>query len=172
MDNNLTLDIASLVLSGITSALIILLTFLALGFSAKPKLEINLKDGRKKLKLIKGENKTLRFHIENVGHWYAKPPATNVILFVNFPQPFEPVIIRYGSTLEKEDRNIFHGKDNSKYLKATGILLFHEEPGEDVEVDVVAPAKSGRYRIWIAAHSDEGGCGIHRFYIDIVEKSS
>lgn len=54
MDISLILDIASLVLLVITSALMALLAFLALGFSAKPKLELNLKDGRKKLKLIIG----------------------------------------------------------------------------------------------------------------------
>lgn len=78
MDISLILDIASLVLLVITSALMALLAFLALGFSAKPKLELNLKDGRKKLKLINGEKTAIRFHIENVGRWYAKPAATNI----------------------------------------------------------------------------------------------
>lgn len=105
-----------------------------------------------------------------MGRWYAKPAATNVTLYVNFQQPVEPVKIRYGSTLEKEDQNVLLGKDNSKYLKATGISLFHEEPGEDVEVDMVAPARIGRYRIWIAARSDEGSYGIHRFRIDVVDE--
>lgn len=72
--------------------------------------------------------------------------------------------------MEKEDQNVLLGKDNSKYLKATGISLFHEEPGEDVEVDMVAPARIGRYRIWIAARSDEGNYGIHRFRIDVVDE--
>lgn len=170
MDVGLILDFISLVLLVITSALIAYIAFLALGFAAKPKLKVTLKDGRKKVEFIKGEKKAIRFHIENVGRWYAKPAATNVTLYANFEQSVEPVKIRYGSTLEKEDQNVLLGRNNGKYLKATGIMLFHEEPGEDVEIDVVAPARSGRYRIWIAAHSDEGACGVHRFHIAVVNE--
>lgn len=171
MDVSLILDIVSLVFLVITSAFMVLLTFLILSFSAKPKLKVSLKEGRKKLEFVKGEKKAIRFHIENAGHWYAKPAATNVTLYVNFEQPLEPVKIRYGSTLEKEDQNVLLGKDNSKYLKATGIFLFHEEPGEDVEVQVVAPSKKrGQHRIWIAAYSDEGSCGVHTFCLEVVDE--
>lgn len=169
MEVGLTLEIASFALLVITSILMAVLAFLALSFSAKPKLKLSLRDGGKRIKLMKGERRVVRFYAENVGHWYARPAARNVILYVSFQQPIEPIGIRYGSNLEKVNRNASPGKANSKYLKATGVFLFHEEPGEEVEVDVIAPTRSGLYYMWISAHADEGGCGIHRFRVEVLD---
>jgi hypothetical protein len=58
------------------------------------------------------------------------------------------------------------GKGGSRYLRVTEINLFHEEPGEDIEVDVKMPDKKGNFHIWIAAHSDQGDCGVHNFKVN------
>ena len=176
MDINLILNIVSLIFLVASSIFLGLFTFLMLKFSAKPKLRVKVspKDGENRLIFYESEKSTLRFYIENVGHWYAKPAATNVVLWVNFEPAFKPTKIRYGSALGKEDQTVRSGKGtrkgNSKYLKATGIYLFHEERGEAVEVDVEMPIEKGLYRFWLAAHSDQGDCGVHKFQLKIRPK--
>ena len=115
-----------------------------------------------------GEKATLKFHLENVGHWYSKPAATNVTLWVNFKPKFEPTEIRYGSGAVplKENQDVGDGKGGSRYLKVSEINLFREEPGEDIEVDVKVPDKKGIYPAWIAVHSDQGDCGVHKFKVN------
>ncbi len=144
-----------------------------LKFTAKPKLKITFKDKGRRPKFYEGEEAVLRFYLANVGHWYsAKPAATNTMFWVNFDPAFEPNKIRYGSSLEKENRQVRRGKGNSKYLKASKIHLFYEkiELGEDIEILVKMPKKEGVYPIWIPAHSDQGDCGVNKFKVKIVKK--
>jgi hypothetical protein len=169
------IDIADLVLMVVSSGFLVLLTLLILQFTAKPKLRVTVssKDETKKGKLIfpKGKFITLRFELKNVGHWYwARPAASNVTLWVNFEPAFNPRMILFGSDLEKENWNVRHGKDDSKYMKADGIYLFHKESGEAVEVYVQVPEKKRKkgYRFWVTAHANEGGCGVHNFQLAVV----
>jgi len=102
MDFESVVDIVSLIFLVVSSSFLGLLTFLMLKSSAKPKLRVKVspKDGDEKGKLIfhQGQISTLRFYIENVGHWYAaKPAASNIILWINFESAFKPTKIRYGS---------------------------------------------------------------------------
>jgi hypothetical protein len=163
------LAIAEFIFTAITSISIIILTYLMLKFQAKPKVKIRFKNGRRRIKLPVGEKATLRFHAENVGHWYsAKPAATNVKLWVNFEPAFEPIEIRYGSVLERKSRELHLGVRDSKYLVASGIYLFHHEAGEDFEVDVKMPEKEGLYKLWIPIHSDQGDSGVQKLWIKVV----
>jgi hypothetical protein len=158
--------------SAITSLLVAFLTFLILKFQAKPKLRIRLKHRGRRIRFVANETATLRFHIENAGHWYsAKPAATNVILWVNFEELFEPIELRYGADLAKRNYNVRSSEQGNKWLRANGIHLFHQEAGEDIEVIVKMPEETGRYRVWVAAHSDQGDCGVHKFQLDITDQA-
>jgi len=111
----------------------------------------------------------LVFYLKNVGHWYSKPAATNIRLWVNFNPKFELIEMKYGSNLEKIDIEPKHGVGNSRYFRAEGIHLFHKEPGECLCVAVKAPREPGIYEMWISAHADQGDCGVHKFKLKVVE---
>lgn len=165
--------IFDIIIAGTTlfiSVVVLLLTLLMLRFQAKPKLKIK---NRGDFVLHAGEKATLKFHIENVGHLYSKPAATNITLWVNFKPEFKPIEIRYGSGAVplKKSQDVGFGKGGSRYLKVSKIKLFSEEPGEDIEVDVKMPDKKGIYPIWIAAYSDQGDCGVHNFKVNCNKKN-
>jgi hypothetical protein len=168
--SKMDISIMSALASAITALIVVFLTFLILKFAAKPKLRIRLKDRGRKTRFHANEKITLKFHIENVGHWYsAKPAAINVILWVNFEQAFEPIELRYGADLGKRTRAVRSSKQGNKWLRASEIHLFHQEAGEDIEVVVKMPEKKGRYRIWVTAHSNQGDCGVHKFWANIID---
>jgi hypothetical protein len=168
-DSTSVISIVTLIFLIVSSSFLGLLTLLMLQSSAKPKLRVTVSSpGHHELAFNQGQTCTLRFFLENVGHWYgAKPAASNVRLRVNFERAFEPRIIRYGSDLEISNGDVRPGVGNGQYMKADGIYLFHEEPGEAVEVDVQMPAAEGTYRFWVAAHANEGGCGVHKFQLKV-----
>lgn len=171
------ISIISLLFTIITTFFIIYLTILTLEISAKPKLEILLKNNRK---FYPGEEVKLTYHLQNIGRYmfgvrfsifrYGKTAAKNVLLYINFDPSFELHEIRYGSTLEKMDTNVFRGKNNCKYMIAKGIHLTYIEPGEDIESKVKMPDTEGNYSSWIAAFSEEGDCGVHKFKIVVKNK--
>jgi hypothetical protein len=170
MDFESPVGIIYLISSVVSSSFLVLLTFLILKSSAKPKLRVTVSSpGKDKLEFHKGKLSTLRFYLQNVGHWYrAKPAANNVTLWINFEPAFKPIKVRYGSNLQKRKKGFRRGKGGSKYVKAKGIHLFHEEPGEAVEVNVQMPAEVGTYSFWVAAHANEGDCGVHKFQLEII----
>jgi hypothetical protein len=169
-DSVSVINIVYLILLVISSSFLVLLTLLMLQSSAKPKLRVTVSSpGKDKLEFHEGELSTLRFYLENVGHWYwAKPAASNVRLRVNFEIAFNPRMIRYGSDLEISNGDVRPGVGNGQYMKAQGIYLFHEEAGEAVEVDVQMPTEEGTYSFWVAAHANEGGCGVHKFKLKVI----
>ncbi len=167
----MNIDFITALATAITSLIVTFLTFLILKFEAKPKLKVRLKNGGRENRLHVNEKTTLKFYIENVGHWYsAKPAATNIILWVNFEQAFKPIELRYGDALEKTNVNIRSSKHGNKWVRASGIHLFSQEAGEDIEVVVKMPGKKGRYRIWVTAYSDQGDCGVHKFWVKITDR--
>jgi len=168
---HLDLDVVQVVFEAISTIIIIYLALIAAKFAAKPKLKIKFENGRKEVQFAAGKKVTLKLHLENQGHWYsAKPAARKLALYVNFNPIFEPIEIRYGSTLERSNQDVKIGKSGRKYLKTEEIIsLYHEEPGEDVEVDVRMPKIEGRYPIEIPAYSEEGSCGFHRLWVRVVK---
>ena len=170
---NSYLDIVRFVFEIISTIVMIYLTFIVTKFTAKPKLKIRFKNGKKEAEFGAGKKATLKLYVENQGHWYAaKPAARKTALYVNFPPIFEPIEIRYGSNLEKSNRKVKIGKGGRKYLKTEEIIyLFYEEPGEEIEIDVKMPQIEGRYPIEIAAYSEEGSCGFQRLWLKVVKKS-
>lgn len=156
-------DINTLV-NVITSLVVVYLTLLALRYTAKPRLRVSLLGHGA---LPPGETVILRFRVSNRGHWYGRPAATNVVMFLNFPPEFKPIRARYGSSLEKVCEELKPGKGKTNYLKVDGIQLFHEEPGEDIEVEVKLPPFPDTYEVRIAAYSEQGDCGVHKIPIRI-----
>ena len=89
MKPDLLVAILSLIVSTVTSIFLGYIAFLTLRFAARPRLRIKLLP-----ELDRGESvfeccdsATLRFHMVNVGHWYSKPAATNIRLYINFDLP-------------------------------------------------------------------------------------
>jgi len=119
---------------------------------------------------LAGDTVNIRYQLKNIGHWYGKPAAKNINLYINFEESFDPIELRYGSTLEMTNTKVSRGKSNSKYMKAEGIHLTYYEEGEEVEVKVRLPLVKGKFKSWIAAFSDEGDCGVHKFIIRVTEE--
>lgn len=147
------------------------LTFLTLRFMTKPKLKMTLLTNIHEGDFVPDQAEKILIYIENIGRWYGRPAATNVKLYVNFPPAFDPVKIKFGSRLEKIEKNVGRGKGNSKYLIASGIHLFSGEPGEEIEVEVKMPNKAGNYYFWVAAYSDQGDFGAFCFDIPATDLS-
>ncbi|MCK4821456.1 hypothetical protein KA005_37165, partial [bacterium] len=148
------ISLASLVINFISFVFLGVIAFLTLRFTAKPKLKIGLKDVEKiqgSYLFGSGQIAKLRFYLSNKGHFYAKPAIINVLLYINFHPSFDPIKANYGSVLELDTNEVHRGKHNSKYLVASGIKLYHKEPGEEVVVQVKTPSDSGIYKCWIAA---------------------
>jgi len=164
------LNLLSLIVAVISLVFLGYLTFVMLQFTARPKLRVTLqtRPSSQRRTFAPSQQLTLRFLLENTGYWFAHPAARNANVYVNFSPEFQPTTIRYGSTLERLNRNLRIGKEHSKYLKADAIHLFHGEPGEPVEVDVTMPELPGRYRCWVTVYTDQGGCGVHRFGMAVV----
>jgi hypothetical protein len=152
-----------------------IIAFLTLRFTAIPKINISLKDSKECTLLCRpNETVKLTFNLKNVGRWYAHPPAKNVILYTNFPEPFELIEAHYGSALERSQRQVRIGKrydnlftGNMKYFRVDGITLFYEEPGEIVEVQIKTPNQLGIYPLRVAAHSDERAYQVCLFKIKV-----
>jgi len=148
-----------------------IIAFLTLKHTAKPKLKIILKEKEK----IQGSywalprsDIELKFYLLNKGHLYAKPAIINLTLYVNLHPSFEPLSLFYGSVLEHETKEIKRGKNNSKYLVATGIKLYHKEPGEYILLKVRTPKTAGTFPCWISARADHDDLGYHYFPIKIL----
>ena len=94
------LDTLSKVSSIVIAGLGVVLTYIILRLTAKPKIRISLNQ-EKSLTFRPGETIKLTFHLRNTGQWYGRPPATDVKVYVNFDQSFELEQVRFGSDLEK-----------------------------------------------------------------------
>jgi len=148
-----------------------IIAFLTLKHTAKPKLKVKLKDIEKirgSYWVLAKEEIELRFQLLNVGHVYAKPAIVDMTLYVNFHPDFEPYSLKFGSILELETQEVARGKENSKYLVATGIKLYNREPGEFILAKIHTPRKSGIYPCWISARSDHDDLGYHYFPIKVL----
>ncbi len=170
---NTNLDVTQLVLQIISTIVVIYLAFVAAQFAAKPKVDIRFKNGKKEFEVQAGEKATLKLQLENKGHWFSKPAARKLALFVNFEPVFEPIEVRYGSALEISNREVMTGTGGRKYLKVEDeIYLYHGDPGEDVQVDVKTPETEGRYLVEVAAYSQEGSCGLHRLWLRVIKSTA
>jgi beta-1,2-mannosidase len=160
-------NLAVAAVSAVMSILTLWLTFIILRFTARPRLGIRLHDRRV---LEPSEIVELRFTVFNRGHWYGHPPATGVRIYFNLTKGCEPISLRYGSSLQLEDREVKRGKAGSLYLRAKGISVFYEEPGEDLVLTTKMAPTPGRYHVSIALNSTEGGHVVHRQLLKVRTK--
>ena len=148
-----------------------IIAYLTLKYTAKPKLKIILVDLEKLLGsywIRSGNDVELKFCLLNKGHLYVKPAIIDMTLYINFDPSFEPISVKYGSVLELESKEIYRGKNNSKYLIVTGVKLYHKEPPEYILVKVRTPNDEGIYRCWISARAGHDDLGYHDFMLKVL----
>jgi methionine-rich copper-binding protein CopC len=105
-------------------------------------------------------------NLRNRPYFYAAPTASKVCAFVNVDPTVTPLRLRFGSALSNADSEVKVGKDNSRYLEATGIMLL---PGqsENLEFQVKMPTIEGRYRLWLDILAAEGASASFRTYLEV-----
>jgi hypothetical protein len=147
------LTLISFALSTITSICAVYLAYAALKYTAKPYVRVKLLGSNT---FQPNTTVDFRFQFTNIGHWYGRPTAINVIAFCNFDPRFQLIELRYGSTQTYVDSDAKAGKGNTMYLKAKGLKLTFGEEGEEVHVKAVTPRDQGDYMIRVTAYSDNG----------------
>ncbi len=157
----------SLVVTCFTAIVAIVIAWLALKHTAKPRIEIRLLSPSR---LICDMEHSFVFEFSNVGHCYAQPSATDMRVFCNFPAEFKPLSIRYGSIQDEEAKEVKTGKGGAKYLMATGMELNYEEPPEHVHVVARTPPSGGEYLIRVVARPANGDACVRYFPIRCVGK--
>lgn len=165
---NFFVGLISLCVALVTSLLVGYMTFVMMQFSAKPKLSVHLIEPTDEYFYAeRGSKITFRALLQNVGHWYVKPKATNTNVYWNFDPSFELICMRFGANLDFLKSESRPGKGGSKYLKASGIHLSIGEQGESIEVEALAPASRGRYHHWISISCDEGFSAVYDFWLAV-----
>lgn len=157
------IEIISLIFNVLTSIVVVYLAYLALKHTAKPKIQIDWVENNQIFNTA--TDYTLTFKLSNIGHWYGKPAAKNIIFFFAFLPPVELMKLRFGSALEKESDIVFKGKGDSSYLRADGIYLMFSEPPEKALIFLKTPNDNGKYNFWITACSDDGVFDIYRYQL-------
>lgn len=143
--------LGNFVFSFITTICALYLAYAALKHSARPNVKVAMLNPDSQTCSV-----TTRFVFQftNVGHWYAKPPAINVVAFCNFSSEFEILELRYGARQQFSKTKVRIGVGNVKYLKATGLKLSYGDVSEEVHVTAKVPERKGEYLIKISAYSE------------------
>jgi len=163
------LEFVLIIIDSIASTI---LALLALRYTARPRLEVTFDHGKRRTRLPPNTRITLKMLVWNKGHIYAKPAAHGVIGWINFPEDFfrrggELLEIRYGPKDKKHtNREVKPGVGRRRYIaiKKPGIVVYPQEPPEEVEIDMLTP-DGGEYRIEIPLYSDEGDCGFSKLLL-------
>lgn len=145
--------IASLAFNVVAAAATIYIAYLALVHTAKPRITVSLHEEVRQpcSKLL-----ALHYDLRNRGHWYALPPAIDVVVFCDFDPRFDLIGIGYGSQQETLAAEVRIGKAGRKFLKAKGLKLIANDLGEVIQVHVRTPAEPGMYLTRISAYSPNG----------------
>ncbi len=157
------ISLANLILTFIVAVCALYLSFAALKHTARPNVEVRLINSSL---LPCGKTVTFIFGFSNIGHWYAKPMAINLVAFCNFDAAFELIELRYGSTQSFVNTDIKEGVGGMNYLKAKGLKLTYGEESEQVHIKAVVPKMKGRYKIRISAYSDNGVSFMKEFAVE------
>ncbi len=111
----------------------------------------------------------MSFYIENVGAWFAKPAATGVTGWVNFPYGFKPKEIR---SLNKQNQDVglsdVYEDKGMTYLKfpLTRALFYKEK--WFFEIDVEIPQERKNYALFIPVQHERGNCGTKVLKVKVV----
>jgi len=161
-----SIALGGLILNFLTALAAVYIAFLALVHTAKPRINVVLLEGTTQPcnRLIK-----LRFELQNVGYWYALPPAIEITTYCNFDPAFDLIGLGYGSQQEIRTAEVRIGKGSRKYLKAQGIKLIANDFGEIVQVHLKTPQNPGRYLARLSAYSANGLSHVQDFYIECID---
>lgn len=157
---------AGLILTAVTSIAAVYIAYAALKFSAIPRLLLRVTEPNPPRFSI-GQVAKLSIQVENVGHVYAKPAATNVRVYCNFDPQCIPRSIRYGSALQLSSHEVAMGKAGRKYLMARGLELTYHEPPESLEISVEMPERPGAYLLELLALSNEHEVGYAELVLQV-----
>jgi len=147
------LALANLIITSIIAFCALYLAYAALKHAATPNVRVGMSTPKT---LRCNETILFVFEFTNIGYWYAKPPAINIMVFCNFAPEFKLVELRYGSSQAYTDTDAKIGVGKMAYLKAKGLKLMYGEEAEEVHVKAITPEVEGKYRIRISAFSDNG----------------
>jgi len=150
---NITLEHIQLGFTIITTVSTLYLSYIALVHTAKPRIVINLKNDRS---ILCGDEINFKFCVQNIGHWYAKPMAINLIVYCNFSKELELKKMFFGSIQQQVDDIIKKGVGDMNYFEASGLKVGKGKDGEEIHVIAQTPEKPGTYFIRVDAYSDNG----------------
>ena len=120
--------------------------------NAKPRIVIKILDD---LFFHPGQEVKLTIYLLNRPYFYARPTATDICAFVNVDTAVQPLQLRFGAALANVNNHPTDGKDNSRCLQASGIILLPMQ-SEKLEWHAMMPNVSGDYRFWIDLVAKEG----------------
>jgi hypothetical protein len=151
----LMVSIASLIVAIITFLLATWIAFLGLRATAKPAIDFVLSPDPIRHRFTASEMVTIRIEVTNRGHWYAKPSATDMRVYVNVDPAIKPLILRSGWGREYVYDEVKTGKGGSLVIRAKGLHVIYGEPPELIEVELQMPNEPGSYKGWISSFTRE-----------------
>ena len=153
-------------MSLIVSIAALLISYLALIYTARPKVRVTLLNNEyfKPSQVV-----TLKFRVTMRSH--LKKAAADMRVYVNFAPDIEPLVATFGAALEFSDSNVRTGKGASRCLVVPGIRVSREEPVpyEDFTIRAQMPSIPGSYAGWITcfAHDSQDDCGVSHFTVNV-----
>ena len=118
----------------------------------KPRIVITIPDD---LFFTPSQQVKLTINMRNRPYFYARPTATNVRAYVNVHAAVQPLRLVFGAALSNVDDNVAVGKNSSRYLRASGIVLLADQ-SESMEWYAKMPDETGDYPFWIDLVADGG----------------
>jgi hypothetical protein len=156
--------VATLVTSTVTALAAIFIAFVALQQTARPRIDVRMKGERA---FPSGTECKFVFEVVNVGHWYGTPAASGINVYPNFDPSFTLLECRYGSVQEQVNTHLRFGKGGLAFIRAKHISLGIRNETEEFHVIGVTPQQPGRYRIVVAAVSENGASCQREFEVEI-----
>lgn len=165
----MNLEIANFIVGIAILCALLYLSYLALQFTAKPKIKIDFKGeqdtGKTQFRPI--QKAVLEFTLQNIGHWYAKPVAIDNTFYFKFDPQFQLKNVRYGSMLENQNNNSSIGKEGKKYFKIKEQYLLCNEPAQQILIEVIMPSAQKTYSVSVFGKSSQSDHGAKFFEVTI-----
>lgn len=157
------LSVASLLIS----AMAFIVSYIALVYTARPRVRVSLLNGQG---VSPDQVVVLKFRVTMRSR--LKRAASDMRIFVNFTSELEPIDVSFGSAFELSDSSVINGKGGSRYLLVTGVRVSKEEPipYEDFVARIHTPKESGTYHGWTTcfAHGSVDDCGVSHFQVEVL----
>ncbi|WP_261569497.1 hypothetical protein [Frankia gtarii] len=150
------IDIASLAFSVITATFTGYIALIGLRFTAKPHLRCSVTPDLNDTVFRCGETIRIEIMLNNRGHWYGNPVATDVHVWFDLDPRFEPIVLHSGWADEHEYRDTRIGKGGAKTIRAKGLISTYGLPPERMRLTVKVPDSPGEYSGTIITISGEG----------------